>query len=151
MAGSNVWTADASGHTTSINYGDNFSDNNNSRNTLAYATTVTDPDGYSSVAQYNFNFGAITLTHVPTSGTAQNITYLDVVRQYDALGRIAQVTNQTNQAYTRFVYETNANYVHTYQTVIDLTQANEFHSWQVFDGAGRVRASASDPACACGT
>src|SRR5207253_10493471 len=55
-----------------------------------------------------------------------------------------RITNQTNQTYTHVVYETNANYVHTYQTIIDLTQANEFHSWQVFDGAGRVRNSASD-------
>ena len=39
----------------------------------------------------------------------------------------------------RFVYDLNLNLVHTYQTVIDLTQANEFHSWQVMDGAGRVR------------
>jgi RHS repeat-associated protein len=144
MAGSTVWTKDASGHTTSISFGDYFSDNNNSRNTLAYPTTITDADDYSSQAQYNYNFGAITLTHVPTRGLAPNITYLDVVRQYDAFGRIEHVTNQTNQAYTRFFYENNANYVHTYQTLIDLNPANELHSWQVFDGAGRVRASASE-------
>jgi YD repeat-containing protein len=41
--------------------------------------------------------------------------------------------------------------VHTYQTLKDLTVANEFHSWQVFDGAGRVRATASDhPGCGSG-
>jgi RHS repeat-associated protein len=144
MAGSNIWTADASGHTTNINYGDNFSDSTRNQNTLAFPTTVTDPDGYSSSAQYNYDFGAITRTHVPTSGVAPNITYLDVVREYDDFGRFEKATNQTNGAYTRVVYENNANYVHTYQTLIDLTQANEFHSWQVFDGAGRVRASASD-------
>jgi len=86
----------------------------------------------------------VTRTHVPTSGTAPNTTYVDEVRLYDTFGRLDRATNQTNNAYVRFVYETNANYVHTYQTVIDLTQANEFHSWQVMDGAGRVRVVASD-------
>src|SRR5205807_9289349 len=107
MAGSNIWTADASGHTTNINYGDNFSDSSKNQSTLGYPTTVTDPDGYSSTAQYNYDFGAITRTHVPTSGTntSQNITYLDVVRQYDDFGRLEKVTNQTNNAFTQFVYE----------------------------------------------
>jgi len=137
MAGSNVWTKDASGHTTSISYAD-------SGNTLAYPTMVTDPDGYASSAEYNYNFGAITLTHVPAKGLSPNIIYLDVVRQYDSFGRIAQVTNQTNGAYTKFHYDENGKVVDTYQSLKDLTQANEFHSWQVFDGAGRVRASVSD-------
>lgn len=144
MAGSRLWTEDGSWHHTAASYGDNFSDSNNNRNTLAYATTVTDPDGYSSTAQYNYDFGALTRTHVPTSGTGSGTTYLDVVNDYDAYGRPESATNQTNGVYKRFVYETNANYVHTYQTIVDLTQANEFHSWQVLDGAGRVRASASD-------
>lgn len=143
-AGLTISTLDADGHTTTIGYGDNFSDSSKNQGTLAYATSVTDPDGYSSSAQYNYDFGAITLTHVPTSGVAPNITYLDVVRQYDDFGRPEWIRNQTNNTYVHFVYETNANYVHTYQTIIDLTQQNEFHSWQVLDGAGRVRATASD-------
>ncbi|HXM48522.1 MAG TPA: hypothetical protein VN956_11815 [Pyrinomonadaceae bacterium] len=116
----------------------------NNQGTLAYATTVTDPDGYSSGAEYKYDYGAITRTHVPSSGLAPNVIYLDVTREYDEFGRIEWIRNQTNQAYTHFVYEPNANYVHTFQTVIDLTQPNEFHSWQIFDGAGRARASASD-------
>jgi RHS repeat-associated protein len=144
LAGSKIWSEDNNWHHTEISYGDNFSDGNNGRNTLAYPTVITDPDGYSSTLQYNYDFGGTTRTHVPTSGTGGGITYLDMVRQYDAYGRPEQTTNQTTGAYTRIVYETNANYVHTYQTLIDLTQANEFHSWQVMDGAGRVRAAASD-------
>ena len=35
---------------------DSFSDGNNTRNTLAYPTTITDPDEYSSTAQYDFDF-----------------------------------------------------------------------------------------------
>jgi RHS repeat-associated protein len=81
---------------------------------------------------------------LPTSGTAASTIYVDEVRQYDAYGRLDRATNQTTNAYARFVYDGNGNYVHTYQTVVDLTQANEFHSWQILDGAGRVRATASD-------
>jgi len=130
-------------HQTSIDYADSFSDSLN-RNTFAFPTKITDADGNYSTVRYNFDFGAVTQTHAPTSGTGGGTTYVDELRTYDAFGRLTQATNQTNSAYTRFVYETNANYVHTYQTVIDLTQANELHSWQVMDGAGRVRASASD-------
>ena len=124
-------------------YADSFSDSVN-RNTFAYPTTITDQEGNTATTQYNYDFGAVTRTHAPTSGTGGGTTYVDEVRQYDAFGRLTQATNQTNNAYARFVYESNANYVHSYQTVIDLVQANEFHSWQVIDGAGRVRASASD-------
>jgi len=144
LAGSTVFTQDTSGHTTSIDYTDNFSDSNKNQNTLAYPKTVTDADGYSSRAQYNYDFGAITLTDVPTSGVGASITYLDVLRDYDEFGRIKQIKNQRNNAYTRFVYEPDGNFVHTYQTLTGLTQADEFHSWQVFDGAGRVRETASD-------
>jgi RHS repeat-associated protein len=144
MAGSPVWIEDGSWHRTYIAYGDSFSDGNNSRNTLAYPTQVTDHDGNYSTTQYKFDFGAVTRTHVPTSGTGGNTTYVDEVRTYDAYGRLEQATNQTNSAYVRFVYDTNGNFIHTYQTILDLTTANELHSWQVLDGAGRVRAAVSD-------
>ena len=145
MAGSNIWQQDASGHRTNLGYGDSFSvAANNSLNTLAYPTQFTDATGSVSTVQYNYDFGAVTRTHVPTSGSGSNITYVDEVRAYDTYGRLEQVTNQTNSAYVRFVYDTNGNFVHTYQTILDLTTANELHSWQVMDGAGRVRATVSD-------
>ena|SRR2546422_3766437 len=73
-AGSSIDAFDAAGHHTSIDFTDNFSDPNTNQGTFAYATSVTDPDGYSSSAQYKFEYGAISRTHVPTSGTngAQN-------------------------------------------------------------------------------
>ncbi|HUS09111.1 MAG TPA: S8 family serine peptidase, partial [Pyrinomonadaceae bacterium] len=145
MAGANVWQQDALGHRTNVSYADAFSDAaKNSLNTLAYPTQYTDAAGNSSTVQYNYDFGAVTRTHAPTSGTAPNTTYVDEVRAYDIYGRLDRAANQTNSAYVRFVYETNGNYVHTYQTIIDLSTANEFHSWQVMDGAGRVRATAAD-------
>jgi RHS repeat-associated protein len=141
--GSVLMVRDPSGHETSYDYTDSFSDTAN-YNTFAYATKVTDPDSFFSTAQYNYDFGAITSTHVPTRGTVGNVTYLDVARQYDAVGRIERITNQTNNAYTRFEYDEDAKVVDTYQTLKDLTTANEFRSAQFFDGAGRVRATASD-------
>jgi len=130
-------------HQVFFDYADSFSDSVN-RNTFAYPTTITDQEGNSATTQYNYDFGAVTRTHAPTSGTGGGTTYLDVVRLYDSYGRLDRTTNQTNNAYVRYVYESNSNYVHSYQSIIDLTQANEFHSWQVFDGAGRVRATAAD-------
>ncbi|MEO7970852.1 MAG: S8 family peptidase, partial [bacterium] len=147
MAGSMIWSQDAAGNRTNLSYSDAFSvDSNNGRNTLAYVTQVTDPEGNSSTAEYNYDFGAVTRTHAPTSGITPYRTFVDEIRTYDGYGRLDRVTNDTNHSYTRFVYDANANFVHTYQTLIDLTTANEFHSWQVFDGAGRVRATAADHA-----
>jgi len=145
MAGSPIVVEDASWHQTTISYTDSFSDTSkNTLNTLAYPTSVTDHDGYSATTQYNFDFGAVTRTHSPTSGTGAGITYVDAVMLYDPYGRLEKVTNQTNNTYKKWVYETNYNLVHTYETITGTTQADEFHSWQVLDGAGRVRGSASD-------
>ena len=60
--------ADAAGHRTNISYADSFSDGNNTRGTLAYPTTVTDPDGFISFAQYNYDFGARTRVQGPPPG-----------------------------------------------------------------------------------
>ncbi|MFN2533002.1 MAG: S8 family serine peptidase [Pyrinomonadaceae bacterium] len=141
--GTMVMIRDHLWHQTFFDYADAFSDAVN-RNTFAYPTKVTDAEANYSTVQYNYDFGAVTRTHAPTSGTAGTTTYVDEVRTYDVFGRLNRATNQTNSAYVYFVYDLNANYVHTYQTIIDLTQANEFHSWQIMDGAGRVRATASD-------
>ncbi len=54
-------------HQTFLDYGDSFSDAVN-RNTFAYPTTVTDPEGFSSTAQYNYDFGAATRTQSPPPG-----------------------------------------------------------------------------------
>lgn len=144
-AGEAVWVKDNLGHKTSVSYSDSFSDTSkNSLNTLAYPTQVTDQDGYTATRQYSYEFGGLTLTHEPTSGTGAGITYADMVIQYDSFGRQLQATNQTSGSYKRWVYDASYNNLHTYETITGITQADEFHSWQVLDGAGRVRASASD-------
>jgi RHS repeat-associated protein len=140
--GSTLMQRDHLWHAKYFDYGDSYSDGVNTRNTFAYVTKVTDEEGYYSTAQYNYDFGGVTLTHTPTSGTS-TVTYADVTTTYDAFGRVQQVT-YPNGTYKRFVYETNDNYVHTYETITGTTQADEFHSWVIKDGAGRVRAQASD-------
>jgi RHS repeat-associated protein len=143
ITGSVLMVRDHLWHQTFFDYTDAFSDGVN-RNTFAYPTKATDPDNNIATTQYNYDFGSVTRTHIPTGGTGAGTTYADEVLQYDPYGRLERVTNQTNGSYKRWVYENNANYIHTYQTVNDLTQANEFHAWQVLDGGGRVRAAASD-------
>jgi len=128
---------DAVGHPSSITYDDSFSDNVN-RNTFAYPTTLTDADGFSSTVKYNFNFGGQTRMQGPPpagqpQGAIQSITY-------DSLGRIERTTTENNGAYTRYVY--GANYVQSFATVNNV--ADEAYAIQVFDGAGRVYASAAN-------
>ena len=140
-AGSVVWTEDAGAprpsdgvvvaHRMSISYADSFSDGNNSRNTLAYPTQVTDPDGYNAFGQFNYDFGATTRTQDPKGAV--------ITTQYDSLGRPDRVTAVATGAYTRYFYPADMGYVQSYAAVRDA--ANEVRSEQHFDGAGRVRAS----------
>ncbi len=73
-AGAVVATHDPLNHGVTISYADSFSDGIG-RNTLAYPTSVTDPDGYSATAQYNFDFGAVTSKQTPPPDTIANIIF----------------------------------------------------------------------------
>ena len=144
-AGAIVSTTDASSHLTTIDYSDSFSVGV-SWATLAYPTKVSDADGYYSTFKYNFDLGAVTYRQTPQPnydglpsgqpqhpGPEQTITY-------DSVGRMDQITSLVNNAYTRYIY--GPNYVRTYSTVNSV--ADEAHSLQIFDGAGRVIASATN-------
>ena len=141
-AGAVVSSKDALNHEVTISYADSFSDGNNTRNTLAYPSTLTDPDGYSSTTKYHFDFGAITYTRTPQPNTTSNLPGPEQTFTFDALGRLQQQTNQVNGAYTRFEYPTSANRIDTYTTIQD--GLGEAHSFQLTDGAGRVIATAVD-------
>jgi YD repeat-containing protein len=135
--GSPIRTIDSSGHQSDIAYNDSFSDNIN-RNTFAYPTTLTDPDGFSSNVQYNFDFGATTRTQSPapagqSQGAIQN-------RTYNSLGQLERITTSNNGAYKRFWY--GADYVASYATVNNV--ADEAYSIEVVDGVGRVIGAASN-------
>src|ERR1043165_3585695 len=141
-AGGVVSSKDPLNHEVTVSYADSFSDGNNIRNTLAYPSTVTDPDGYSSTTKYHFDFGAITYTRTPLPNTISNLPGPEQTFAFDVIGRLQQQTSLVNGAYTRFEYPTSTNRVDTYRTIQD--GLGEAHSFQITDGAGRVIASATD-------
>ena len=140
-AGAVVSATDAGSHTITISYADSFSDGV-SRNTLAYPTTMTDAAGYFSTSKYNFNFGALTYRQTPppnyTGAPSQQPAGPEQTLEYYDDGRLKKVLNLINNAYTRYIY--GPNYVESWMTVN--TSADEEHSLQIFDGAGRVIATA---------
>lgn len=144
-AGALVSSTDATGNLVKISYADSFSDGNNTRHTLAYPTKVTDPDDYYSTSKYNFDFGGVTSRQTPRPNTTDpNDTQIrpEQASTFDSIGRLQQVTNVVNNAYTRFEYSTGAIKVDTYTTIQE--GLGEAHSFQFTDGAGRVIATARD-------
>jgi len=138
LAGDIIFTRDAAGHQTNINYGDSFSDGNNSRNTLGYPTAVTDPDGFSSSVQYNYDFGAKTrMLGPPPTGQAQGVVQSFY---YDSAGRVQQMTTENNWAYTRFYY--GPNYLQSWSSVNNV--ADEAYAIETYDGLGRMIGTASN-------
>lgn len=131
VTGTPIATADPAGHQNTVSYTDSFSDSVN-RNTFAYPTTVTDADGFSSTAQYNYDFGATTRTQSPapagqSQGTIQTMSY-------NSLGQLERITTSNNGAYKRFWY--GLDYVASYTTVNNV--ADELYAIEVVDGVGRV-------------
>ncbi|HEY3579821.1 MAG TPA: Ig-like domain-containing protein, partial [Pyrinomonadaceae bacterium] len=135
-AGAIVSSKDALNHETRLSYIDAFSDEV-SRNTLAYATKLTDPDGYYSTLNYNFDFGALTYRQTPPPnfngpasqqplGPEQSFEYYDH-------GRLKKELNLVNGAYSRFEYDPSGIRVDTYVTIEE--GQGEAHSFQIFDGA----------------
>jgi RHS repeat-associated protein len=134
-AGSVISMTDAAGHTTTVGYADS-----NSGNSFAYPTSVTNADGGVATSQYDYDLGLMTQIQAPPpQGFSQGPA---MTRQYDAAGRLSQITNTVNGAYTRFVYSPSRMWIEQFATVQD--GAGEAFSIQVFDGAGRVRAAAHD-------
>ena len=70
---------------------------NNSLNTLAYPTRMTDPEGFEVTTQYNYDTSAMAKMTTPASGTAATgIKSVDVTYAYDSAGRPTRVTNVAN-------------------------------------------------------
>jgi YD repeat-containing protein len=136
-AGLPTFTRDPLWHQNFFSYTDSFSDSVN-RNTFAYPTTITNADGYQSLAQYNYDFGATTRTQGPppggqSQGAIQTITY-------DSVARVDRVTTTNTGAYTRYWY--GPNYVASLATVNNV--ADEAYTNRVFDGAGRLTGVANN-------
>ncbi|MFN7944708.1 MAG: peptidoglycan DD-metalloendopeptidase family protein [Blastocatellia bacterium] len=139
--GSVIFTRDPLGHQTDIAYTDSFSDGI-ARNTYAYPTKVTDPDGraaspqFFSTTQYNYDFGAVTHTTDPKGA---GVTYTWDVAD---TGRLFKVQNDVSQGYVRYVYDNSHTYLSVYTTIKDAN--TEYFAFQVFDGYGRQRGEISD-------
>jgi YD repeat-containing protein len=137
--GSLIRSVDPLLHTTQIHYDDAFSNDGSGSNpapyvTMAYPTTVTDPDGYSATAKYNYELGVVTRQQNP-KGAAQTT-------EYDSAARVKRITNAVNAAYTRFVYPPSQTIVSKFSTIQE--GQGEAYSATILDGAGRVRAVAGD-------
>jgi YD repeat-containing protein len=89
---------------------------------------------YSSTVEYNYDFGAKTRVQTPQPNTIQNTPGPIQTLQYDSAARLQTVTNNFNNAYTR--YEYGATYVQSFSTVNSLT--DEGYSFRIFDGLGRT-------------
>lgn len=154
-AGAVICSKDALDHEVRIDYADSFSDNNNSRGTFAYPTTVIDPDNFYSTTKYNFDFGSTTYRQTPpANATAQASPAPSPVGPvqtftYDDLGRLERTTSLVNNAYTRYQYPTSKIRVETFSTLVQ--NKGEARSFQILDGFGRAIASASDHPATSGT
>ncbi len=149
-----VAAKDADDHELTISFADSFASNGTPTEsdpqdaarpftTLAYPTTVNDADGNSTKFRYNYDFGARTWQQTPqpnlttyAPGPIQTFTF-------DVIGRLARTTSLTNNSFTRYNY--GPNYIEIFSSVNTVVEtANEGHTLQVFDGLGRVIATASD-------
>ena len=118
---------DAANHSAATSYTDSFSDGI-SRGTLAYPTTVTDADNFSSTIKYHYDIGAVTRAQDPKGAVE--------ITEYDTVGRLQRVTNQFTTGYSRWEYPSSGEIVSF--TKVDTGQP-ETSSVQYTDGAGRVR------------
>lgn len=141
-AGAVVSTKDALNREVTIFYADSFSDGNNSRNTLAYPTTSTDAGLFTSITKYHFDFGAVTYTRTPKPNETTNIAGPERFFTFDSIGRLQQITNSVNSAYTRYEYSTSQSRVDTFTTMQE--GLGEARSFRITDGTGRVIATATD-------
>lgn len=161
--GALVKTVDGAGHQVLIDYTDQFSTDGTTidsshQSTLAYPTTVTDPDNYTSSSRYRYDFGAVTWQQTPQPNTTANLPGPQRTFAYDSTGRIQRISNLANGSYTRFVYPSQQpggqNRIDTYTTIVEGSSeqnGNEARSFKIFDGVGRVFATgASHPGSAGG-
>ncbi|NOT63330.1 MAG: RHS repeat protein [Acidobacteria bacterium] len=146
ITGSAVFSRDPLGNATrqtAIDYTDTYCTNLTgtcnagetlpNKNTYAFPTKVTDPDGYYSMAAYDYHWGVVRKQTNPKSASIRS--------EYDAAtGLLQRTTNEVNNGYTRYEYASNKTWMKTYVTVNDLTTANELMTTYCYDGFERNRA-----------
>jgi RHS repeat-associated protein len=135
--GSVILTRDARAHKTTFSYVDVYYKDTTFHGTGAYASSVTDADGYISNAEYDYDTGQVRKIRAPSGGTGAAISYVDQLIDYDGAGRVIKATNLNNNTYTKWVYPTTQLMVQQYQTIV--SGQGLAYSGQTLDGAGRVR------------
>jgi hypothetical protein len=146
-AGAVVEQTDAGNRKVEISYKDSFNDNNNSRNTFAFPTKLTEvantdtTNNFSSV-KYRYDIGANVWAKSPKP--ANNSSGKETTREYDSIGRLQKETLVNTGAYTRYEYPSNGIQSKVYSTVIDALgdgadTSDEVYAESWTDGAGRVR------------
>jgi RHS repeat-associated protein len=139
VCGAETFTRDPLWHQTFVSYADSYADGNNNRNTFAYPTSVTDADGYQSLVQYDYNFGAMTkLQGPPPAGQTEGLVQ---VMTYDSLARISRVSTRVNNSeyyFKRWVYFNDGSRIEN-ASVNNLS--DDTYSYTAVDGAGNVRAT----------
>jgi hypothetical protein len=147
--GSPLSSTDAGDHKTTTAYQDNFAGTVN-HNTFAYPTSATDADQnalpevqrLSATVTYDFDTGRVV--------KARDVKGAEVLNEYDAAGQTLKVTQRdgvsnVDKGYTRFVYSRTQDFVESFSLVNVVGGVNvEAYSVQVFDGMGRVLASAGN-------
>ena len=90
----------------------------------------------------SFDFGGVTYKRTPQPNTTQNLPGPEQTISYDTIGRLQQVTNQVNGAYTRYVYANTMTRMDSYATI--QSSVVEAHSFSFTDGTGRVIGTAKE-------
>jgi YD repeat-containing protein len=134
-AGNLLSAADPANHTTTLNYGDSFSDST-FHNAYAYPGIMTDADSYSSYVQYNYDFGAKTRTEGPPPA-GQSVGAIQYF-YYDGARRLYEIYDGNTGGATYFGY--GPNYSQTWASVNSLY---DNYSLRYFDGFGRETVSLS--------
>ncbi len=153
-AGSPIASIDVLGRTVKTSYADKFNDGNDNRNTFAYPTKLTDPNGNFSEVKYRFDIGANVWAKSPTiDGNAAN-SGKETVRDFDNFGRLTKESllrqdgsSMVVNSYTRYEYPNNGIQSKVFSTITDTNNngvgdtADEVLSESWTDGAGRTRKS----------
>lgn len=156
IAGSPISQKDALDRVTTISYADAWNDNV-TRTTYAYPTTLTDPANNSSTIKYRYDIGAnVEATSPAPAGNTYGKTSK---RSFDSLGRLERESvwvDTTEKLYTRYEYPTNGIQSKVYSTITDTNSngpdtADEVLTERWTDGAGRVRATRSPHTFSGGT
>jgi YD repeat-containing protein len=133
-----------------IAYTDVFNDGDNSRNTFAYPTTITDPADFFSQIKYRFDIGTNVWAKSPSAGANPSGSGKETTREYDSAGRLLKekIVN-LGGAYTRYEYPSNGIQSKVFTTLIDNSNdgadvTDEVLSETWTDGSGRVRKTRSE-------